>query len=809
MSLKQRLQLHQFEINEDNILKSKLFVYKWPDKLLKFLMDNKDKFKLNIPIKNLSEVVTLVLDDVIYTRNKITEEKYWFFAIERINTKIVASLIIEWLNENKVNNLSFEDLALEDPIEINTRQLFEVPYLNDAYNVIPHLYNVAFCRQKVEIQSINRSLDFFPVIDTEKESTAISESLEYEDEDNNIEKFSYAITFRLVNNCEFPDKILLNVYTGVKVWAGRPLLTEKDNFISGKHANSFYFYVENDYTNNVQKKLIRLMYERDHNLGFKYKNFSDELIGKQLSLKFSEALKSPNDFNSFNEKGNGIYLITNYNKSESVKYGAGLPERLDISIIMHEIFPELIKRDLIPSIIGRGRDINKKKKSLKELEEFANYQDQLEFIEDEDKFFYTSPPILTAKNNKVIIEIYTKNQELVDSFIELSTRVLSLNMPLDKYTYQSYDGYEVTFVPKDDYICRELSIDELNNKKKRSEEIVNLLKEDRYDTCHILSLVDIYAFQNQDYETKKRDPKNLIRNILKDTGRVTQFINEFDSNEKNSKIKLLNATYDLFSAAGFLDYNYVERGFSDKVLLGLSAIENSRGKMTVLSKVEEGQVCFKIYGIWDNKWLSINEILPKLQWSSANKILKSDIDKNQFNEWIVKQLNDLQTGSKDCYFYFDASLRHKIWPFAANTKLDINKLRVIDSDRFKFIRVNTSNEVPEYNIYRDENDTVGINRNKGLFSSNNKVFYSVGSRPDSTQVKTTATRLTHTTQMITKQKIVEFVILNNDSDENIEIAIDSHILRKLNLTFDAATKYPLPIYLNQRFGEYLDSMGLN
>jgi len=24
------------------------------------------------------------------------------------------------------------------------------------------------------------------------------------------------------------------------------------------------------------------------------------------------------------------------------------------------------------------------------------------------------------------------------------------------------------------------------------------------------------------------------------------------------------------------------------------------------------------------------------------------------------------------------------------------------------------------------------------------------------------------------------------------------------LTFDASTKYPLPIYLNNRFGEYLD-----
>ncbi len=119
--------------------------------------------------------------------------------------------------------------------------------------------------------------------------------------------------------------------------------------------------------------------------------------------------------------------------------------------------------------------------------------------------------------------------------------------------------------------------------------------------------------------------------------------------------------------------------------------------------------------------------------------------------------------------------------------------------------MNTTGEVPEYNIFKNDFDLEGLNRNQGLFSFDNKVFYSVGSRPDSLKgVKKHGTKLTHTTKMIGKQRVVEFVPLTDNSDENIWLATQCHALRKLNLTFDASTKYPLPIYLNDRFGEYLD-----
>ena len=93
----------------------------------------------------------------------------------------------------------------------------------------------------------NRELEFFPVIDTKREATAISNTFDYPIKKTDVERFSYAITFSLVNNREFRDKLFLNVYTGIKVWVCKPLIdVEKSkNFITGKNSSSVYVHKEN------------------------------------------------------------------------------------------------------------------------------------------------------------------------------------------------------------------------------------------------------------------------------------------------------------------------------------------------------------------------------------------------------------------------------------------------------------------------------------------------------------------------------------------------------------------------------------
>ena len=807
MPKNQKLQLHQFEINKDNILDKTLYVYNWPKKLLEYHRGNMKGYSYKYPIRNLSEIMLMTLDDIIYIRNRINPNKevigkeFWIFSLDMINLDIANSLTLDWFDINGINNnLKFGELLIDEPIKINSKELFSELYKKDIYEIIPQLYNYELCKERIKIPSINRSLSFYPVIN---EMVAISEPFEYEVNKDLVERYSYAITLRLVNNCEYPNKLFLNIYTGTKIWNCKSLLNKDETYITGQNAHSFYFYKENEYIKNDQKKLIKLMYKRDNETGFKYKTYSDEIVAEHYKLKLEHALEDPNNYNSFCALNkDGIYLITNDGDAIAVKYGPGLGERLDVFKFIQNRFPELTKRELIPSVISRGEDINKKKKSLGKLGLYDYYKDELNFIEEnEDNYFYENPPLFISKYGKVFIEIYTKNQELVDAFIELSTPILSLNLQVDKYTYRSCDGFEVTFIPKDDYIARELSNDEVKDIRKRREEIVKELNENKYDGGHILSLIDIYPFHKME---PSKDPKNIIRNTFREYGRVTQFINGFNSEE--NMMELSNAIYDLLSAAGFLDYNYKAYGFDEKILLGLSPVENSKGKIVILSKIYRGEIEYKIYDIWDKSWLSIEEMLMKLEKNRINKIMRERIDRNRFNNWVIDQLNSLEDKYTKCYFYFDASLRNRHWAFARNGHLDIDKLRILNKDRFKFIRVNTTEEIPGYNILKNDADTEGINKKKGLFSNDNRVFYSIGQRPENIQVANNATKTSTPNKMIGKQRVVEYVVLAADEEERVEIAKESHRLRKLNLNYVAATKYPLPIDLNQRFGEYIKAM---
>ena len=88
MSRDQKLQLHQFEINQNNIIQRELFVYSWPDKLINLVLGSNDDMKY--AIRNLSGIITLAIDNVVYTRNNVRREqknptdKYWIFSLKEI-----------------------------------------------------------------------------------------------------------------------------------------------------------------------------------------------------------------------------------------------------------------------------------------------------------------------------------------------------------------------------------------------------------------------------------------------------------------------------------------------------------------------------------------------------------------------------------------------------------------------------------------------------------------------------------------------------------------------------------------------------
>ncbi len=410
----QKLQLHQFEINKDNIVDKELFVYSWPEKLIDKVLDSNDN-SLKCAIRNLSEIISLAIDEVVYTRNNVSREqkveadRFWIFSLKEISTATVAALIQEWLIVSDIKAFTIDDLFIKKPTKIITKQLFETTYKFDIYGVIPQLYNFEFCRNKIEMHSLNdRELVFYPVIDTKREAVAISNTFDYPIKKADVERFSYSITFSLVNNREFPDKIFLNVYTGIKVWVCKPLVdvAKSKNFITSKNSSSVYVYKENEYLNNKRKKLIRIMYTRDNKRHFQFSGVADIILAELMKLNLLDALTNPNNYSDFlSSDANDIVLLTNNKITEKVQYGAGLPERLDIFNAFRNLFPDLYVRELIGVADAKGLSVSKKRKSLEDIEGFNNQFDDYEFIDSKsDKSFYENPPVFIPYEDKMVCQ---------------------------------------------------------------------------------------------------------------------------------------------------------------------------------------------------------------------------------------------------------------------------------------------------------------------------------------------------------------------------------------------------------------------
>ena len=671
------------------------------------------------------------------------------------------------------------------------------------------MYKNEFCNGQIEMASLNnRILGFCPVVDNEREAVVISDTFDYKkNNQSEEERYSYTVTLRLVNNREFPDKFMLNVYTGIKIWASTPFLYRENskNFISGKQSATVFVYKENDYLYNRKKRLIGLKYTRDDDKIYRFKHSRDKILSKLIQLDLTDPLLNPNAYNDFSTMDTReVVLFTAKLGMGNVQYGAGLPERVEIFKAFGRRFLQLSPRALIEPVEKTGRTVNKKRQVLEKIEDWNEGFDDYEHINvAKGEMFYKEPPVLIPYRNKIFIEVYSNNHRLVKAFMEFSIGILRLKTTSDKYIYRSTEGYEVIFIPKDARLARGLSAEEQKNPQIRKKEIQSMIEGDEYQGEHVLSFIEVEPFHKLKGNIKKQDPKNHIRNAFKDCGRVTQFINGYESEELGDKMRVVNGAYDLLSAAGFMARDYFTHQFSDQVLLGLSPCKGSGGRLIVLSKIEKGEITYKVFGLYEEDWLPLKKVIPLLQGHKIDKIKKTKPNKILFQQWVRDQLNALPDNSKEHIFFFDASLRNQHWNFATNKALDVHSLRLLDAKGFRFIRVNITNEVPGYNIYKNEKDVEGINKCQGLFSRDQKVFYSVGSKSPMDRVRKDATKPESANRRIPMQQVVEFVVLNEDPDENKLLASRAHALRKLNLTFDTSTKWPLPLFVNDRLSEYL------
>ena len=207
----------------------------------------------------------------------------------------------------------------------------------------------------------------------------------------------------------------------------------------------------------------------------------------------------------------------------------------------------------------------------------------------------------------------------------------------------------------------------------------------------------------------------------------------------------MNAIKDLMSAAGFVEgslYKNIGVGKND-ILVGIGKVSGGNNeKILAMSKIDKGKIYINLYGI--NNWMELNDCIFSINKNFTNKIT---ISKNGITtakgieQWISENISKILENNRKVYAFVDTNIRSGLWSKVKNenfNELMLSKLRLLNIDLLRMIRINDTDEVPEYFI---DDGKKTINKSNGVFKGNNNTYYLVGMRSDTDQAAVNALAL--------------------------------------------------------------------
>jgi hypothetical protein len=157
----------------------------------------------------------------------------------------------------------------------------------------------------------------------------------------------------------------------------------------------------------------------------------------------------------------------------------------------------------------------------------------------------------------------------------------------------------------------------------------------------------------------------------------------------------------------------------------------------------------------------------------------------------------LKTGNKYLLIVVaNATLRNDWMRSIGNTKIQGDQVPVFNErlsheSRLKFVRVNATDDVPQYRININE-ELNQFNKASGIFKDPLGIYYGVGGRPSAWKgIANDATKFSSPSKQLLQQRAVEYIPLGiSDEDERDNLAILVDHLRRLGVTYDKHTVFP-------------------
>lgn len=797
------LQLYSFILDENTVDNVELYVFKLPEevkKRIEQIRDNYQKMYKSVAAKAMFKVAASIFDTVIYSNNSLSDiwkdDNIWFYSLEEFDLKLLKVKVKEWIRREQ------ENIGLDVDVDFREEWSFDqkitlkevLKSKNSKFNIIPSYYAYKLSKEEFCFDSLQRSLKFNRVIDDNK---ATIMTMPVRIEKKLYTPFSYAIEITLKDVID-SDKLTLHFYLKIKRWEFFNKIEDENLKISSKENISVYVYKENEFYNYGNVIFNKISIKKHHKENqIIYNNTADRIYCEMMNVNIINALgkiEEPYDESEIYLVG---YKVRDIGKLKITQVGAGLPERNEMISLINKKLDKLFLRESINSL---------KESKFSKIEKI--YKDNLSEYRL-DRFITTgsgekglSKETYVSYDNikKINMMLVTSNKELVEMIIASMRYYLRLNEKLNDMLYRNETGLEVEFNIIEDSMTRAIEDDEtFEDRRIKVESFISNIID---ITALNLAIIDIERF-DKDKEYKNKDPKKVLRVALKNKKVLSQFIS---FNEKATIDVVLNTVRDIISAASFQEaFLYSDKGVSESdILLGINMISTSNNEKRIgISKIENGVTYIKLYP--DKNWVEIKDyiylISKKVLRNTKIKIDK--FTKPQIEQWIEDVIVDEMSLGKMVYCFVDCVLRNNGWSYITNNKfLRFDSLIIPGKERLRIIRINSTDEVPDYYI---ENNKGKINKNKGIFKSDKNTYYIIGSRIETDSgISMKWTKMDAPCKPLRRPSLYEVNIQGAITEEERDrIIVMTQNLRKMNITYNNESSAPLPLYCLGRLSEYL------
>lgn len=792
------LELFSFEMDTTVFETERVYYLNMPVCWRNFIEKDKVSYKLKVKPSNLGKKLQAVFPTIFHVSWKNNEP--WILADKEVDSDFIKLLCLSWFAIES-------DCAVEElPLEIQQATLkWQSATMGELYKEykkeewmfdwIPGLMARKFAlmpRNLILSNVTNRELTFQHVYFNGNHE-CMSNPIKSKEKHG---AFSYVIRFSLKTRGGLPEPSILNVNMGIRRILQKGINHHYD--IHPKRKGSILISLENPFSQGDSQthSYTQLKYKKQQNGQVSWVDGADNLFADLLGLQFQpeQILKDPMKYmESTNPSAYAVYsdliFSSKFNLSKVVS-GIGLPEKWALFDLVKNTFQELKPINTCVNIMSRKNSIGNERFPLRHS--FApESMLSLEIWGGED-FYHQA--IKTFLSEEIIFDnmdgTYRLNAEPAVNIKITICNSEKLAEALDS----SHDtrAYE-----------------------KRVRWIEKKTATEKSECLLTMALVEIGL--KDDYQTGT-DPKKADRDGLARADRVSQFMYPLDPLEKEGKEKsrIVNSFFDLLTDHGFLPAR--ANNLNENIIyLGLGMIKgNAKGYrnkdlyLPVVTRLYKNEVKLRLFG--NSDWISINEALlasGKLPLSSFLDRPKKDNDSVQRYKSFFKRIIDkcLEENEVKIVIMIEAKFRNYSWKELANPNIIQSGLPFVmdhskEYSRVKVVRVNTTDDVPQYRINPD--GIVRVNRNKGLFKDTFGIYYSIGQRPDNMQSPLGKQKFDNPKEQMLHQRPVELIPLGTTNQEERDIlATWTDQMRKLNIAYPFHTILPYPLDIMKSIKKYI------